>query len=99
MDTLSFEHIMLPDESYDKPAEEGVYVYGPFCEACRWNRETKLLDESEPKVLFSPMPVMHFKPQEKGASPCVWKEEERKADGTPIGTGIYVCPLYNTSAR
>lgn len=90
---------MMPEEKYDKPAEEGIYVYGPFCEACRWNPVTKLLDESEPKVLFSKMPVMHFLPQEKPAIPCVWKEEQRGPDGQPIPTGIYVAPLYNTAAR
>ena len=94
VDTLSFEHIMLPEEKYENAAEEGVYVYGPFCEACRWNPDSKLLDESEPKVLFSPMPVMHFKPREQPATPCVWREEQwRGVDG------YYVCPLYNTAAR
>ena len=94
VDTLSFEHIMMPEEKYEHAAEEGVYVYGPFCEVCRWNPDSKLLDESEPKVLFSPMPVMHFKPREQPATPCVWREEQwRGVDG------YYVCPLYNTAAR
>jgi len=99
VDTLAFDHIMLDEESYDTPPEEGVYVYGPFCEACRWNAQTKLLDESEPKILFSPMPTMHFAPAEKSPMASMWKEEERGPDGTPVSVGHYVAPLYNTAAR
>jgi len=99
VDTLSFEHIMLEGEKFEEAAEEGVYVYGPFCEACRWNSETKLLDESIPKVLFSQMPVMHFMPRERPPVPAMWKEEEKGPDGVPVSEGYYVAPLYNTAAR
>ena len=100
VDTLSFEHIMMEqDFTTDTAPEEGVLIYGPFCEACRWNHHTKLLDESEPKVLFSPMPPIHFMPQKRPALPCLWKEEMRNEDGSPIAEGVYVAPLYNTAAR
>ena len=99
VDTLSFEHIMLEGDTYTEAPDEGVLVYGPFCEACRWNPETKLLDESAPKVLFSQMPVMHFMPRERPALPCMWKEEQRDDKGNPIPEGVYVAPLYNTAAR
>ena len=99
VDTLSFDHIMMTEDKYDKPPEEGLYVYGPFCEACRWNPDTKLLDESEPKVLFSKMPVMQFLPKEKTPLSCIWREEKRGPDGSPIPSGIYCAPLYNTAAR
>ena len=99
VDTLAFDHNMMDEDKYDSPPDEGVYVYGPFCEACRWDKQTKLLDESEPKVLFSPMPVMHFMPAEKVPKLAVWTEEERSADGVPVSVGYYVAPLYNTAAR
>jgi len=99
VDTLAFDHIMLDEDKYDSPPDEGVYVYGPFCEACRWNKQTKLLDESEPKVLFGPMPVMHFMPAEMLPKLAVWTEEDRDADGVPASVGYYVAPLYNTAAR
>ena len=99
VDTLSFEHIMCEEEKFDQPAEEGVYVYGPYCEGCRWNTETKLLDESLPKVLFLPMPVMHFMPRERNPPSAMWREEERDAEGNPVADGYYVAPLYNTAAR
>ena len=99
VDTLSFEHIMMDEDNYAHAPEEGVYVYGPYCEACRWNPEAKVLDESEPKVLFAPMPVMHFMPRQRPAYSCVWKEEKIDSEGNPQVEGVYVAPLYNTAAR
>ena len=41
----------------------GIYVYGLFCEAGRWNKESKELDESEPKALFGVKPcTLNLKP-------------------------------------
>jgi len=98
VDTLNFEHVMLDQETFTEKPEDGVYVYGPFCEACRWNKETRLLDESEPKVLFSAMPTMWFEPKVQGYPNAGWKEE-RMPDGTLKVEGVYMAPLYNTSAR
>ena len=41
----------------------GIYVYGLFCEAGRWNKESTELDESEPKALFGVKPcTLNLKP-------------------------------------
>ena len=98
VDTLNFEHHMLPEPHYDSPPEDGIYVYGLFCEAGRWNKTTKELDESEPKVLFAAMPVMWFFPKEMAPPDIAWKPEQI-VDGMPKSVGYYVCPVYNTSAR
>eukprot|EP00961_Rhodomonas_salina_P063759 857225-Rhodomonas_salina.14 len=99
VDTLNFEHHMMPESDYGKPPEDGIYTYGLFSEASRWNAETQELDESEPKVLFAPMPIIWFLPKEMPAPRLDWKEEEKNAFGAPKSEGFYVSPVYNTSAR
>ena len=40
------------------PPAEGVYVSGLFLEGAAFDKETGILVESEPKKLFTPMPVL-----------------------------------------
>ena len=40
--------------------EEGVYIYGLFLEGCAWDRRSRVLTESAPKELFTPMPIIHI---------------------------------------
>jgi dynein heavy chain len=66
------------------PPQDGVYIYGLFCEAARFDRSSMVLEESNPAELFSSMPVMHL-------LPCM--EETYDSSGT------YSCPVYKTSLR
>merc|ERR1711959_704305 len=45
------------DRVKDVP-EEGQNIHGLFIEGAKWNRQEGKLDESEPKKLFLPMPVI-----------------------------------------
>jgi len=58
---LTFDFEIIQEEISGKP-EEGAYVYGLFLEAARWNHDEMKLDESLPKVLFSPLPMVKLVP-------------------------------------
>ena len=57
---------------------------GMYVEGARWDTETMMLADSEPKVLYSHAPMMLF-------SPCEQDKVEVFAH--------YECPLYRTPER
>eukprot|EP00955_Chlamydomonas_euryale_P096014 364976-Chlamydomonas_euryale.AAC.5 len=86
IDALTFAFSVTPFEGpldVDAPPEDGILVDGLWVDGARWDRATGRLDESEPGVMFAPMPVIHFVPV---------------ADFEPP-PGQYQCPLYKTSVR
>ncbi|KAI8818687.1 dynein heavy chain and region D6 of dynein motor-domain-containing protein [Fimicolochytrium jonesii] len=66
-------------------SQDGVLVHGLFMEGARWDREKRLLQDSFPMEMYSTMPLIRFIPVPTS-----------QAQG---GSGIFVCPLYKTSAR
>jgi dynein heavy chain len=71
-------------EDYTKAPDDGVYTFGLFLEGCKWDEPSHLLAESDPKVLYTYAPVMHWVPM-------------RKADVKHYPQ--YQCPVYKTSDR
>jgi len=58
-DVISHTEVLPLDlERVRDPPEEGQNIHGLFIEGCRWNRAENKLDESEPKKLFTAMPVI-----------------------------------------
>ena len=42
--------------------EDGCYVYGLYLEGGRWDDKHHELGDSNPKELFSDLPMIHLKP-------------------------------------
>ncbi|XP_040909250.1 dynein heavy chain 12, axonemal [Toxotes jaculatrix] len=85
IDLLGFDFEVLPiDESGTSP-EDGVYIIGLFLDGARWDKDSGVLAEQYPKVLFDLMPIIWIKPNQK------------KSIAQP--QKLYVCPLYKTSER
>jgi len=65
-------------------AREGAYIHGLVLQGARWDDKSGCLDDSRPKELFAPMPVVLIK------AVTVDKAEDR---------GSYMCPVYKTQKR
>ena len=60
---MHFNFEIINDEIHEKP-EDGAYIYGLYLEAAKWNISEGILDESDPKILYSPLPSIHLFPCE-----------------------------------
>ena len=66
IDTLgwSFEVKREHRDTLTERAADGCYVDGLFFDGAGWDTQNNVLAEQDPKVLFVPVPVIHFKPSE-----------------------------------
>ena len=71
-------------DQIEGPARDGAYISGLTLEGARWDEKAGNLEESNPKELFCPMPVIQVK------AVTVDKSEVRDA---------YQCPVYTTEIR
>jgi len=86
IDTLSFSFDLLSAESgaaLTQPPKDGVYIDGLFLDGARYDRESEQLADSHPKVMYEPLPAIHFIPT-----------VDFKRDPAD-----YQCPLYKTAVR
>ena len=65
---------------------EGIYIYGLFLDGCKWDKGKGVLTDSDPKVIYSPLPVLHI-----AATGSVDKTKQRDT--------IYPCPVYRAPKR
>jgi len=79
-------------DSVKSPPSEGCYVHGLSLEGAGWGKEHQMVVESEPKVLFTPLPVLHvtamLKPDEMASRRQIYGPQ-----------GPYECPCYKYRAR
>jgi len=84
IDTLSFDFQYPTDQDPQDKPEDGVFTYGIFFEACKWDWKKWEIAESDPKVLFVQAPLIHL-------LPC------KKSDQRDFPK--YECPCYKISTR
>lgn len=85
IDLLCFHFQVLPIDTSNSSPEDGVYIHGLFLDGARWDKNSGVLAEQHPKVLFDTVPIIWIKPMEK--------------KGSDLPQTLYVCPLYKTSER
>jgi dynein heavy chain len=74
----------------DAAAKVGsYYVFGMFLEGARWDMQSNQIEESRPKEMFSPMPVMIARADAKGPGSASEKHCRDK----------YICPVYAITTR
>jgi len=78
----------LDPKRIKNPPSEGVYVHGLYLEGCSWNRQTKMLKESAPKELFTPLPVLLVTAVTSAQSKAMYS-----------GGSYYECPCYTKPRR
>ncbi|XP_067934548.1 dynein axonemal heavy chain 3-like [Watersipora subatra] len=85
IDLLGFSFtVMRQDMNRASRPRDGAYIVGLFMEGARWDREAQSIEESLPKILYDPMPV-------------IWLRPGKKSEITHGNS--YECPVYKTSAR
>ncbi|XP_036135820.1 dynein heavy chain 3, axonemal [Molossus molossus] len=85
IDHIGFKFEVTTQETVmERNPEDGAYIKGLFLEGARWDRKMMQIEESFPKILYDPVPIIWLKPGESAAF---------------LHQNIYVCPVYKTSAR
>lgn len=64
--------------------DEGAYVHGLYLQGAKWCRHTRVIRESDARVLFDMLPIIWLRPLQKDEITF----ESR-----------YKCPVYKTSLR
>ncbi|XP_041950591.1 dynein heavy chain 8, axonemal-like [Alosa sapidissima] len=82
--TLHNEVLKQTKEEITSAPAEGVYVYGLFLDGAGWDRRNCRLIEATPKVLFTPLPVVHMFAINSTA---------------PKDPRLYICPVYKKPRR
>ncbi|XP_071441952.1 dynein axonemal heavy chain 7 [Hetaerina americana] len=84
IDHLAYDFKIMEDDHPKEGPEDGVFVYGLFLDGARWDRNSKFLAESHPRVLYDTFPVIWLKPAKRAE--LIFETE-------------YCCPVYKTAER
>uniref|UniRef100_A0A667YRJ5 Dynein, axonemal, heavy chain 5 like n=1 Tax=Myripristis murdjan TaxID=586833 RepID=A0A667YRJ5_9TELE len=85
LDTVTLHNEVLKKNKEEITAPPaGVYVYGLYLDGAGWDRKNSRLTESSPKVLFTPLPIIHMFAINSTA---------------PKDRRLYICPIYKKPRR
>ena len=89
---MDFKVIDEAKTDTSNPPDDGVYIYGLFVEGCRWDERKEALEESNPKVLYTEMKMIHIMPKNRadidyGHSYCCPVYKQARRAGTLSTTG------------
>uniref|UniRef100_A0A8D0CSV5 Dynein, axonemal, heavy chain 5 n=1 Tax=Sander lucioperca TaxID=283035 RepID=A0A8D0CSV5_SANLU len=90
--TLSNDVTKMMREDVSAPPPEdigGVYIYGLFLDGAGWDRRSAKLSEAPPKVLFTPLPVVHVYAVSAAGG----------VGGGAAAVSLYLCPVYKKPRR
>ncbi|XP_049912492.1 dynein axonemal heavy chain 5 [Epinephelus moara] len=87
---------MMREDVSAPPPEDvgGVYIYGLLLDGAGWDRRSARLSEAPPKVLFTPLPVVHV----YAVSSANMADSKRQPGGGGA-VSLYSCPVYKKPRR
>ncbi|KAG2382014.1 hypothetical protein C9374_005806 [Naegleria lovaniensis] len=84
---LKAEVTKMDEKDVIEPPSEGVYIHGLYLEGGGWDRTNIRLAESQPKILYTKLPVIHISAATKDDQ----KKDKKK--------NSYTCPVYRNKTR
>ena len=58
-DVMNYSEVLKQEkDEVKKGPDEGIYVHGLFLDCAKWDKAKDKLADSDPKVLFAPLPVL-----------------------------------------
>ena len=82
----SSEVLRLERDEVKKGPDEGIYIYGLYLDCAKWEKPKDRLADSDPKVLFAPLPVL-------------WITGCLATAGKGDKNVYYDCPVYKAPRR